>query len=201
MTKNEFLAELRSKLSGVPENDAEDRLGFYSEIIDDRMEEGISEEEAVRGIGSIDEIAAGITAEISPARTNGEKRAAKKRNLKTWEIVLLAAGSPVWVPLAIAAVAVLFSLYAALWSLVISLWAVFGAFVATAGGSIVIFVVQVIYGNALSGVAVLGAGFILAGASIFLIFGCKAATRGTVVLAKKIIAWIKRIFVKKEAAK
>ena len=113
----------------------------------------------------------------------------------------MAAGSPVWAPLAIAAVAVIFSLYAALWSLVISLWAVFGAFVATAGGSIVIFVVQVIYGNALSGVAVLGAGFILAGASIFLIFGCKAATRGTVVLAKKIIAWIKRIFVKKEAAK
>ena len=200
MTKNEFMAELRSKLSGVPEKDAEDRLGFYSEIIDDRMEEGLSEEEAVRGIGSIDEIAAGITAEISQVKNNDE-RPGSKRKIKTWEIVLLAAGSPVWVPLAIAAVAVIFSLYAVLWALVISMWAVFGAFVATAGGSIVIFVVQVIYGNALSGVAVLGAGFILAGASIFLFFGCKAATRGTVVLAKKIIAWIKRIFVKKEAAK
>ncbi|MBE6668017.1 MAG: DUF1700 domain-containing protein [Ruminococcaceae bacterium] len=200
MTKNEFMAELRSKLSGVPEKDAEDRLGFYSEIIDDRMEEGISEEEAVRGIGSIDEIAAGITAEISQARNKDQKRESK-RKLKTWEIVLLAAGSPVWVPLAIAAVAVTFSLYAVLWALVISLWAVFVAFTATAGGSIVIFVVQVIYGNALAGVAILGAGLILAGSSIFLFFGCKNSTKGTAVLAKKIALGIKRIFVKKEAAK
>lgn len=200
MTKNEFLAELRSKLSGVPEKDAEDRLGFYSEIIDDRMEEGISEEEAVRGIGSIDEIAAGITAEISQARNKDQKRESK-RKLKAWEIVLLAAGSPVWLPLAIAAVAVTFSLYAVLWALVISLWAVFVAFTATAGGSIVIFVVQIIYGNALAGVAILGAGLILAGSSIFLFFGCKNSTKGTAVLAKKIALGIKKIFVKKEAAK
>ena len=200
MTKNEFMAELRSRLSGVPEKDAEDRLGFYSEIIDDRMEEGLSEEEAVRGIGSIDEIAAGITAEISQARNKDQKRESK-RKLKAWEIVLLAAGSPVWLPLAIAAVAVTFSLYAVLWALVISLWAVFVAFTATAGGSIVIFVVQIIYGNALAGVAILGAGLILAGSSIFLFFGCKNSTKGTAVLAKKITSGIKRIFVKKEAAK
>ena len=200
MTKNEFLAELRSRLSGVPEKDAEDRLGFYSEIIDDRMEEGLSEEEAVRGIGSIDEIAAGITAEISQARNKDQKRESK-RKLKAWEIVLLAAGSPVWLPLAIAAVAVIFSLYAVLWALVISLWAVFVAFTATAGGSIVIFVVQVIYGNALAGVAILGAGLILAGSSIFLFFGCKNSTKGTAVLVKKLALGIKRIFVKKEAAK
>ena len=200
MTKNEFMAELRSRLSGVPEKDAEDRLGFYSEIIDDRMEEGLSEEEAVRGIGSIDEIAAGITAEISQARNKDQKRESK-RKLKAWEIVLLAAGSPVWLPLAIAAVAVTFSLYAVLWALVISLWAVFVAFTATAGGSIVIFVVQIIYGNALAGVAILGAGLILAGSSIFLFFGCKNSTKGTAVLAKKIALGIKKIFVKKEAAK
>ena len=39
MTKQEFLAELRRGLSGLPQNDIEERLNFYSEMIDDRMEE------------------------------------------------------------------------------------------------------------------------------------------------------------------
>ena len=45
MTKKEFLSGLRKKLSGLPQEDSEERLNFYSEIIDDRVEEGLSEEE------------------------------------------------------------------------------------------------------------------------------------------------------------
>lgn len=56
MNKQEFLMRLREGLSGLPENDIEERLIFYSEMIDDRKEEGLSEEEAVREIGNIDEI-------------------------------------------------------------------------------------------------------------------------------------------------
>lgn len=41
MSKQEFLAELRKALSGLPQGDIEDRLTFYSEMIDDRMEEGL----------------------------------------------------------------------------------------------------------------------------------------------------------------
>ena len=198
MTKNEFLSELRSRLSGIPEKDIEDRLGFYSEMIDDRMEEGLSEEDAVKGIGSVCEISESIISEMSQVKE--EKRERKKR-FKTWEIVLLAVGSPVWVSLAIAAVAVIFSLYVSLWSVVISLWAVFASFVAVAAASVVIFAVEAIYGNVLVGLAMLGCGFVFAGTAIFLFFGCKWATKGTAILAKKIVIWIKRIFVKEESAK
>ena len=45
MDKKAFLAQLRSQLSGLPQNDIEDRLIFYSEMIDDIMEEGITEED------------------------------------------------------------------------------------------------------------------------------------------------------------
>ena len=56
MTKHEFLAQLRKGLSGLPKDDIEDRLMFYSEMIDDRTEEGLSEEDAVLAVGTIDEI-------------------------------------------------------------------------------------------------------------------------------------------------
>ena len=58
MTKQEFLAELREKLKGLPEQDLEERLSFYSESIEDRMEDGLSEEEAVAGVGTVEEIVA-----------------------------------------------------------------------------------------------------------------------------------------------
>ena len=56
MDKQEFLLRLRKELSGLPREDLEERLTFYSEMIDDRMEEGVSEEEAVAAAGSVDEI-------------------------------------------------------------------------------------------------------------------------------------------------
>lgn len=56
MNKQEFLKELRGRLAGLPEEDIDERLTFYGEMIEDRMEEGLSEAEAVSAIGSVDEI-------------------------------------------------------------------------------------------------------------------------------------------------
>ena len=47
MSKSEFLTALRARLGGLPQGDVAERLDFYSELIDDRMEEGLSEEAAV----------------------------------------------------------------------------------------------------------------------------------------------------------
>ena len=48
MLKNEFMEQLRSRLVGLPSQEVEERLGFYSEMIDDRIEDGLTEEEASR---------------------------------------------------------------------------------------------------------------------------------------------------------
>ena len=45
MTKNEFISRLRARLSGLPKDEIRERLAFYGEMIDDRIEEGLSEEE------------------------------------------------------------------------------------------------------------------------------------------------------------
>ena len=53
MTKQEFLNQLRMGISGLPQEDISERLTFYREMIDDRMEEGLSEEEAVAFIAEM----------------------------------------------------------------------------------------------------------------------------------------------------
>lgn len=110
MNKQEFLGALKKRLSGLPKNEIEERLAFYGEMIDDRTEDGRTEEEAVAEIGGADEIAAQIIADIPLTRLVKEKIKPKRR-LKTWEIVLIVLGSPIWLSLAIAAAAVFFSMY------------------------------------------------------------------------------------------
>lgn len=199
MTKLQFLLSLHDRLSGLPKDDVEERLHFYSEMIEDRMEDGLSEEEAVSAVGSVDEIAAQIVADIPLAKIAKEKIKPKRR-LKVWEIVLLALGSPIWLSLLIAAFAVTLSLYASLWSVIISLLAVFGSLIGCAVGTIAAGTVLAFGSNSLAGVAMIGAGSVCAGLSVFLFFGCKAATKGILLLTKKIGSRIKRCFLKKEEA-
>ncbi len=199
MSKREFLNALKMKLSGLPKQDVEERLNFYSEMIDDRAEEGLTEEEAVSEIGSVNEIAAQIIADI-PLIKIAKERITPKKQLKAWEIVLLALGSPVWLSLAVAAFAVILSLYAVLWSVIVSLWAVFVSFVACAPVCVVAGILFALSSNGLAGIAVIGAGIVCAGIAIFLFFGCKAATKGCILLTEKIALDIKKCFVKKEKA-
>ena len=88
MSKEEFLTELSKKLSGLPESDIRERVDFYREMIEDHVEDGISEDEAVAEIGNVDEIVAQIMSEVSLTRLVKE-RVRPKRKLKTWEIVRL----------------------------------------------------------------------------------------------------------------
>lgn len=60
MIKKEFLSQLRTGLAGLPQRDIEERLSFYSEMIDDRMEEGLPEEEAVAAVGNVQDIVSQI---------------------------------------------------------------------------------------------------------------------------------------------
>ena len=199
MSKQEFLAQLRKGLSGLPQDDIEERLTFYSEMIEDRMEEGLSEGEAVSAVGSVDEIVTQVVAE-TPLAKIAKERIKSKRRLSAGEIVLLVLGSPIWLSLGIAAFAVFFSLYISLWAVIISLWAVFVSLAACSIGGVLACIIFAVSGNGASGVAMLAAGIVCAGLSIFAFYGCKAATKGTLILTKKIAIWIKNCFIKKEVA-
>lgn len=200
MKKSEFLNELQTKLAGLPEQDLNERLDFYSEMIDDKIEEGITEEEAISQIGSADEIITQILAEYPLAKIVKEK-VKTKRSLRTWEIVLLIVGSPLWLSLLIAAVAVALSLYITLWSLIISLWVVFISFAASSLFGIITAAVYSFTGNAPAGLMYSGIGLFCAGCAILLFYGSVAASKGTVLLTKKMFTGIKTLLIGKERSK
>lgn len=197
MNKQEFLTQLRKRLAGLPQDDIEERLLFYSEMIDDRIEEGLTEEAAICAIGTMDELVSQIVSETPITKLVKEKLTPKK-SLKTWEIVLLILGSPIWLTLLIAALIVILSLYITLWSLIISFWAVFGSLVIATPTAIALGIGFALSGNVLPGIAVASAGITCAGLGIFCFFGCRQATKGALFLTGKIAFTIKNCFMKKE---
>ena len=197
MNKREFIDELRVRLSGLPAEDVEERISFYSEMIDDRVEEGLSEEEAILQIGSVDEITEVIFKDM-PDEKIVKKMAKPRRRLSWWEITLLVVGSPVWLSILISLVSVAFSVYVSLWAVVVSLWAVFGSLCAVSAEGLLTGIGILIDGSPAIGLALMGAGLVCGGLSILMFFGSDGATRGMVALTKKCVFLIKKAFVRKE---
>ena len=197
MTKIEFLAGLREGLSGLPQEDIEERVCFYCEMIDDRIEEGVDEAAAIEALGSVEAIVEQTIAEIPLSRLVKKKIKEQKR-MSAWEIVLLAVGSPLWITLLAVAFAIVLSFYAVLWSVVAVFWAVFAALAAVGVGWTGLSVVLMATDSVFWGLAVLGVGLFAAGLAIFSFFGCIAATKGSAILSKKVFLGIKRLFVRKE---
>lgn len=106
MNQQTFLEQLRQGFSGLPQEEIEARLAFYSEMIDDQMEDGISEEDAVSSVGSVEDIVAQAVEEVPLAKIARE-RIRPKKPLRWVEILLLVLGSPIWLSLGIAVLAVL----------------------------------------------------------------------------------------------
>ena len=197
MNKSEFLLALAEGLAALPWEDAEERLSFYSEMIDDRMEEGLSEEEAVAAVGSPKDIVAQLLAE-APLSTIVKSKISQKKSWSVWEIVLLVLGSPVWLPLLLAAAAIILSVYVTIWAIVISFWAIFVSFAACGLALILTGIASIFFSNIFVTIALIGCGLILAGGTIFLFFVCKLLTLGTARLAKIMVLGIKKSFSRKE---
>ena len=100
MKKKEFLKELENNLKGLPQRDIDERVEFYSEMIDDRIEDGKTEEQAVAEIGSIDEVVDQIAKDTSLVRLVKNK-IKPKRSIGGLGILFLVLGFPIWFPLLI----------------------------------------------------------------------------------------------------
>ena len=125
MNKSEFLEQLEQKISALPADETVKSLEFYSEMIDDSIEDGMTEEEAVESLGDIDKIVENIASELSFSSILKTK-ITKRRSKNLWLIITVALlGSPIWVSVAVALFAVILAIY-------ISVWAVVAAFDVTA---------------------------------------------------------------------
>jgi uncharacterized membrane protein len=200
MTRSEFLDKLKTGLAGLPDEDITRGVEFYGEMIDDRMEDGLSEDEAVAAIGSVDEAISQILSEIPLSKLVKEK-VTPKRSLGALEIVLLVLGSPIWLSLLAAAAVIVLSVYVVFWSVIISLWAAVISVASVSLLGIGLLPMYLLQGNIPAGLFMGGSGLLLVGLSIFMFYGCSYATKGLLWLSKRIFLLIKFRFVRKGTAK
>ncbi len=188
MTKEEFLIELRSKLQGLPKDEIEERVEFYSEMIDDRIEEGKTEEEAIADLGGTDEAVKQI-ATATPMATLVKERIRPKRSLRAFEIVLLILGFPLWFPLLIVFGVLILVAFILLWVLVIVSYSVeIGLFGTSAAGAIRFFA-EIMTGN--FNVGYLAISILSIGAAALFFIICYYATKLSIKITKGIILSIK----------
>ena len=197
MNKQEFLVELEKRLQALPKEEIQERLQFYSEAIDDRVEEGETEEQAIEEIGTLDEIVWEIVKQ-TPLVSLVKEKVKPKRRIRPWEIVLLAVGFPLWFPLLITALVLIFVWYILLWTLTIVAYAVE---IATSISGIAAFIAAfaILFGGGSKGLALgtMAIALMCIGFSILWIFVCYLSTKANIRLTRAIILSIKRKIVGK----
>lgn len=216
MTKLEFLSALRDRLVDLPEEDLKRLLEYYSESIDDRMEDGLTEEEAVEAMGPIDEIVAQVLMgapfpkpgmplpkpgmEKEKAKTKAKEKEKAKTNsaLGAGVIALLILGFPLWFPLLIAFVSVVFSLYVVFWSMIVVLYAVDVTIAAGAVAGIFGSAAALLTGSISQGLFALGVGLVCVGFAILWFFACTLAAKGLIWFSKTFLLAIGSCFGKRK---
>ena len=196
MSKADFLRLLERALAQLSEEERQKNLEYYSELLDDMMEEGMTEAEATAKLGSPNQIAQSILQEM-PLGKLVSTRMKPKSGWTPLAIVLAVVGSPVWVPLLLAGVAVVLVLFVSIWALGFAAVAVVIA-LAVAVVAAPIIAIRVAVLTLPVGLMLLGAGLVLLGlcvlGGLMAVELCKLLWQLTVWLAHK----IKGLFIRKE---
>lgn len=195
MNKSEFLDNLRNALSGLP--DREKTIDYYSEMIDDAIEAGEEERLVIARMGSVSDIAEKVINETPIS--SFVKADVKKRGISMGAIALIIIGSPIWLPILVAAFSVLFSLYLTVWSLALTLFIIFAAFALYGAAALIASPVLLFSGAFLKAGVMFGSSLATLGAAVFMfyisIWVVKGLANFTVFCGRK----IKGMFIRKES--
>lgn len=179
---------LEKRLGDLSAEERAQALEFCAEGIDDRMEDGRSEEEAVAALGSVEDVARDLLAD-RPLKDVVRERV--RREGGAGNVVLLIFASP----FLLAFFAVGLSVYAALWAAMISIYAAVVALL-IAGAACALGGVALMF---LQGIAVglcsSGAGLVAFALGLWLIAPTKIAGKGMWQLTKAFGHSCKRLIV------
>ena len=190
MTRKEFLDGLRQEMRGLPMQEIEQTIHYYSEIIADRMEEGMTEEAAVAKMEPMHVIAKRVAADFKGVTTT------PRRKLPGFLIVLLILGFPLWFPLLATGVALMVVALTLAWVMVLVLWAVcLGLFSGGMAAIITLFLGG--FHTGLPFLGQMGLGMAAMGFSIFLFYGAKGAIPLATGATLRLVSRIKKGFVRR----
>lgn len=197
MTKEIFLHQLRIRLTRLPEAEIQKRLDYYSEMIDDMMEDGISEEEAISSFGPVDDVARYILQD-TPLTTLVKQTAAPKKGWTAASIILAVVGAPLWIPLAIAALAVILAVFAAILALIAAVFAVVLS-LGLAGIGLIIRAFAILFTAGVSyTIFTIGAALVFIGLCLLAFLGARQIAVWLLHLSQRIFIRIKSLFIGKE---
>ena len=196
MNKQSYLEQIRRLLQRLPEEDRERSLAFYAESIDDRMEDGMSEEAAVASMESPEKAAETILMDMPIPKL--VKARVKERRMGAAEILLLALGFPLWFPLLLTVLILGLTVYLLVWALVLALGAVVLALGLSAAALLVAGVYSIIKAAISLGVLNFGAALVLTGLTVLLGFVLVWAGKLAVKLGKWMVRGLKALLIRKE---
>ena len=202
MTKTEFLQELKQRIQEYPVEETEKSMEYYAEMIDDRMEDGMTEAEAIASLGSVEQIAEQIKCEL-PITTLVKQKTKEKtqgKRMPVWAIILLIVGFPLWGSVLIMILAFIIVFYALIWVADVMLWCnVLCMGVMSFAGIIGFFgcLFQGAFGSAL---LYLGMSLFMAGVGVLAFLGSLLVTKGIFRGTRWCFLQIKKALIRKEEA-
>ena len=203
MNKEKFILKLSQRLKDLDDEDTIKACEFYSEMISDRMEEGLKEEEAVEALGSIDFIESEIRgairndSELPIIDSNEELKPMEpskmKQELKGYQLALLILGFPLWFPLIITALSVALALYVVIWGVVASSY-IANVALGISGISLLVAGFGFLFTANLSpAILSIGEALLAIGLAVLLFIGLKYITRLGIKLTKELTVLLRGI--------
>ena len=196
MNKKEFIALLREKLEGLPVSEVKKSIDYFSEMIDDRLEEGMSEEEAVAEMEDIDEIVRKVTYDV-PLPVLMKEKLKTKSSPSLLTIILLIVGFPVWGPLLFVGLVIVASFFVVILALLFAIVVTIIALIIGGIISIIFSPFRIMFGIA-NALANFGIGAIVVGLGILLINPLKEVAKSLIEVAKWGVVKIKSLFISKK---
>lgn len=170
---DEFLVELKCRLSHLPVSEVGKILSFYSESIQDKVEDGWTEEQAVKSFGNMNEIVSNIEADIPFGAFVKDKVVSKSSNqsstVKVLLIVIAILTLPIWVPIVAVIFAVVVMIYAVLWIIPITIGALYFSLYLMAISGVIFGFLRIFTVSFSTGLGYLGFGLICTGLVIMLL--------------------------------
>ena len=199
MTKRQFFDALSERLRVLPKEELNRTITYYNEIIEDYIEDGMSEAQAVAQLEPVDVIASRILHEEQDG-VAAEQLTKQRKKAPVWLVVVLAVvGFPIWFSLLMAGISIVLSVLATLFSIMIALMCIPVGLAGVTVGGICLSPVFLATGNVPKGLVLLGGGLVCAALTLLAIWAVYYLVKGLWHLIRWIVRKITGLFSKRKA--
>ncbi|MDO4778845.1 MAG: DUF1700 domain-containing protein [Tissierellia bacterium] len=194
MGKKEFLNSIIKKMSDFPKTEVDKAIEYYSEIIDDKKESGMTEQAAIESLGPIDEIIEELYLN-SPMKTLIKKRLFPDKSLSIWKNILIIFGSIISLPIIFTVALTIYLIFAVL---ILMIYIINFSFIVTSIGVLISSIRMAFLSYYTQAIILFGMLLILIGVTILLLIFTFKISKKVSKFNSKYFRWLKSVFFIKE---